>query len=54
MEIRADDCLRAMTFHEAGHVVVARWSEVREENISIREIDAGNRATRVHPHNYPL
>jgi ATP-dependent Zn protease len=49
MEIRADDYLRAMAFHEAGHAVVAWSLNLRVESIHIREIGAGNSATKTHP-----
>ena len=49
MEIRADDYLRAMAFHEAGHAVVAWSLNLRVESIHIREIGAGNSTTKTHP-----
>jgi ATP-dependent Zn protease len=49
MEIRADDYLRAMAFHEAGHAVVAWSLNLRVESIYIREIGAGNSATKTDP-----
>jgi ATP-dependent Zn protease len=49
MEIRADDYLRAMALHEAGHAVVAWSLSLRVESICIREIGAGNSATKTDP-----
>lgn len=49
MEIRPDDYLRAMAFHEAGHAVVAWSLNLRVERIQIREIGAGSSATQTHP-----
>ena len=49
MEIRADDYLRAMAFHEAGHAVVAWSLNLRVESIHISEIGAGNSATKTFP-----
>jgi len=49
MEIRADDYLRAMAFHEAGHAVVAWLLNLRVESICICEIGAGNSQTKTDP-----
>ncbi len=49
MEIHADDYLRGMAFHEAGHAVVAWSLNLRVESIYIREIDAGDSATNTEP-----
>ena len=55
MEIRADDYLRAMAFHEAGHAVVAWSLDLPVGRIHIREIGAGNSATETQPpHHLPL
>jgi hypothetical protein len=45
----ADDDLRGMAFHEAGHAVVAWSLNLRVESIYIREIGAGNSATKTDP-----
>jgi ATP-dependent Zn protease len=52
MEIRADDYLRAMAFHEAGHAVVAWSLNLRVESICIREVGAGNSTTKTDPPNH--
>ena len=52
MQIRADDYVRAMAFHEAGHAVVAWSLNLRVESIYIREIGAGNSATKTDPPNH--
>jgi len=52
MEIDADDYLRAMAFHEAGHAVVAWSLNLRVESIHIREIGAGNGATKTGPRDH--
>jgi ATP-dependent Zn protease len=49
MQIRADDYVRAMAFHEAGHAVVAWSLNLRVESIYIREIGAGNSYTKTDP-----
>ena len=49
MEILADEYLRAMSFHEAGHAVVAWALNLRVESIYIREIGAGNSTTKTDP-----
>jgi ATP-dependent Zn protease len=49
MESHADDHLRGMAFHEAGHAVVAWSLNLRVESIYIREIGAGNSATKTDP-----
>jgi ATP-dependent Zn protease len=49
MEIHADDYLRGMAFHEAGHAVVAWLLNLRVESIYIREIGAGNSETKTDP-----
>jgi ATP-dependent Zn protease len=49
MEIHAEDYLRGMAFHEAGHAVVAWSLNLRVESIYISEIDAGNSATKTDP-----
>ena len=49
MEIHADDYLRRMAFHEAGHAVVAWLLNLRVESICIREIGVGNSQTKTDP-----
>ena len=49
METHADDYLWGMAFHEAGHAVVAWSLNLRVESIYIREIGAGNSATKTEP-----
>jgi ATP-dependent Zn protease len=51
MQIRADDYLWAMAFHEAGHAVVAWSLNLRVESVCIREIGAGDSATKTDPPN---
>jgi ATP-dependent Zn protease len=52
IEIHADDYLRGMAFHEAGHAVVAWLLNLRVESIYIREIGAGNSETKTAPPNH--
>jgi len=55
MEICADDYLRGLAFHEAGHAVVAWSLNLRVETIYIREIGAGNSGTKTDkPDHLPL
>jgi ATP-dependent Zn protease len=49
MELHADDYLRGMAYHEAGHAVVAWLLSLRVESIYIREFDAGDSATKTDP-----
>jgi ATP-dependent Zn protease len=49
MELHADDYLRGMAFHEAGHAVVAWLLNLRVESICIREIGAGDSQTKTDP-----
>jgi ATP-dependent Zn protease len=49
MEIRADDHLRGLAFHEAGHAVVAWSLNLRVETIYIREIGEGGSGTKTDP-----
>jgi ATP-dependent Zn protease len=49
MEISADDYLRGLAFHEAGHAVVAWSLNLRVDTIFIREIGAGNSGTKTAP-----
>ena len=49
MKIHADDYLRGMAFHEAGHAVVAWLLNLRVESICICEIGAGNSQTITDP-----
>jgi ATP-dependent Zn protease len=47
METKAADYLRAMSYHEAGHAVVAWSFGVEVGNIHIREIGAGNGGAQI-------
>jgi ATP-dependent Zn protease len=49
MELQANDYLRGMAFHEAGHAVVAWSVNLRVESICICEIGAGNSQTKTGP-----
>jgi ATP-dependent Zn protease len=49
MEVNAEDHLRGMAFHEAGHAVVAWLLNLRVESVCIREIGAGNSETKTDP-----
>jgi ATP-dependent Zn protease len=49
MEVNADDYLRGMAFHEAGHAVVAWLLNLRVESVCIRELGAGNSETKTDP-----
>jgi ATP-dependent Zn protease len=47
METKASDYLRAMSYHEAGHAVVAWSFGLEVGNIYIREIGAGNAGAQI-------
>ena len=47
METKASDYLRAMSYHEAGHAVVAWSFGLEVGNIHIREIGAGNSGAQI-------